>query len=72
MTRPREPDSLPGRGGADASIPATTHDFGTIEVGKLADFAVLSDDPRTCAEDSLRDIVSVLTVVGGQIVYEAK
>jgi hypothetical protein len=45
---------------------------GTIEPGKLADFAVLSDDPLACAEDSLRDIASVLTAVGGRVVHEAE
>lgn len=44
---------------------------GTIEVGKLADFAVLSDDPLACPEDALRDIHSTLTVVGGKVVHEA-
>lgn len=42
---------------------------GTIEVGKLADLAVLDHDPLTCPEDQLPDIQSVLTVVGGEIVY---
>jgi predicted amidohydrolase YtcJ len=44
---------------------------GAIEVGKLADFAVLSDDPLACPEDTLRDIASTLTVVGGKVVHEA-
>jgi len=43
---------------------------GSIEAGKLADFAVLSDDPLACPEAALRDISSVLTVVGGRAVYE--
>lgn len=44
---------------------------GSIEPGKLADFAVLTDDPLTCAEDDLRDIRSIMTVVGGRVVYDA-
>jgi predicted amidohydrolase YtcJ len=44
---------------------------GSIEPGKLADFAVLSDDPLTCPEDSLRDIEARITAVGGRVVYEA-
>ncbi len=43
---------------------------GSIEVGKLADFAVLSDDPLTCPEDAIKEIVAETTVVGGRVVYE--
>ena len=43
---------------------------GSIEPGKLADLAVLSDDPMTCAETRIRDITAELTIVGGRIVYE--
>ena len=43
---------------------------GSIEVGKLADFAVLSDDPLTCPEDAIKEIVAETTVVGGKVVYE--
>jgi predicted amidohydrolase YtcJ len=45
------------------------HERGTLEPGKLADLAVLSDDPLTCPEDVLPDIRSVLTMVGGTIVH---
>ena len=43
---------------------------GTIERGKLADLAVLSDDPLTCPEERLRDITAEMTIVGGRVVYE--
>ena len=43
---------------------------GSIETGKLADLAVLSADPLTCAEDELPDIVAELTIVGGRVVYD--
>ena len=43
---------------------------GSIEAGKLADMAVLSDDPLACAEAALKDIVAETTIVGGKIVYE--
>jgi predicted amidohydrolase YtcJ len=43
---------------------------GTIELGKLADLVVLSDDPTTCAEIQIRDISAELTIVGGRIVYD--
>jgi predicted amidohydrolase YtcJ len=47
-------------------------DLGTIEVGKYADLVVLSDDyfdPDAVSDDRIKRIVSVLTVVGGEIVY---
>lgn len=43
---------------------------GTLEAGKLADLAVPSADPLTVAEEGIRDIRSVLTMVGGKVVYE--
>ena len=43
---------------------------GSIESGKLADFAVLSDDLLTVPDDALKNIVAVLTVVAGRTVYE--
>jgi predicted amidohydrolase YtcJ len=42
---------------------------GQIAVGQLADFAVLSEDFFTVPEADIRQIVSLLTVVGGRIVY---
>jgi predicted amidohydrolase YtcJ len=42
---------------------------GSIEVGKLADLAVLNADYLTVAEDQIRSIESVLTMVGGRVVY---
>jgi hypothetical protein len=43
---------------------------GSLERGKLADFAVLSADPLTVEEDAIKDIAAALTVVGGEIVHE--
>jgi predicted amidohydrolase YtcJ len=45
---------------------------GSIEVGKLADLAVLADDFLACDEDRIKDIKVAATVVGGKVVYEAK
>jgi len=44
---------------------------GSIESGKLADIAVLSEDILTCPVDRIREIQSELTIVGGRIVYDA-
>ena len=46
--------------------------IGSIEVGKLADLAVLSRDPLTCDPDKLGEITSEKTIVGGRIVYEKR
>src|SRR5438067_10324996 len=43
---------------------------GSLEPGKLADLAVLSADPLTVAEADIADIRSLMTMVGGKIVYE--
>jgi predicted amidohydrolase YtcJ len=42
---------------------------GSIEPGKLADLAILSDDLLDCPADRIRDIESEMTIVGGKIVY---
>jgi predicted amidohydrolase YtcJ len=44
---------------------------GTLEVGKLADLAVLSSDYMTVPVDQVGAIESVLTMVGGKVVYAA-
>ena len=43
--------------------------LGTLEPGKLADLAVLSDDPFTVAPNALKDIRSALTLLGGRVVH---
>jgi predicted amidohydrolase YtcJ len=42
---------------------------GRIEVGQLADLAVLSDDYFNVADDRIADITSVLTLLGGRPVH---
>jgi predicted amidohydrolase YtcJ len=45
---------------------------GSLEVGKLADLAVLSDDYLTVPVENVGDIESVLTLLGGEVVYAAR
>ncbi len=42
------------------------HEFGTLEVGKLADIAILSDDPFRCEPDALQHIHAVQTLIEGR------
>ena len=47
--------------------------LGTIEEGKLGDLVVVSADyfdQRAVADKNIKDLRSVLTVVGGKVVYD--
>ena len=44
---------------------------GSLETGKLADLAVLSDDYLRVPADEISELHSVLTIVGGQEVYSS-
>jgi predicted amidohydrolase YtcJ len=49
--------------------------LGSIEVGKLADLVVLSDDFLDAArvpDEAIKRLTSVLTIVGGRVVHDAK
>jgi predicted amidohydrolase YtcJ len=49
--------------------------LGSIEPGKLGDLVVLNADffdPKKVSDEQIKDMKSVLTVVGGKVVYEAK
>ena len=43
---------------------------GSLEIGKLADLAVLSEDILSCPDDRIREIKSVLTMVNGRTVFD--
>ncbi len=45
---------------------------GSIEPGKLADVAILSDDFMDCPVDKIKDIKADLTIVGGKVVYSSR
>ena len=65
----------------DEALRSCTHDaaasyfaddrIGTLEVGKLADVVVLDGDPFAAAVDALAGISVEMTLLGGEIVYEA-
>ena len=48
------------------------HIKGSIEPGKLADFAVLAKDPLTVKPDKIKDIKVDYTIVDGKIVYQRR
>lgn len=50
---------------------ADTQRKGSIEVDKLADLAVLNADYLTVPEEQIRSLESLLTMVGGRVVYSA-
>ncbi len=43
---------------------------GSLEPGKLADIAVLSQDPLGCELSALRETVADMTIVGGRVVFD--
>jgi predicted amidohydrolase YtcJ len=43
---------------------------GTLASGKLADLAVLSHDPLKIATEQIKDIKVLMTLVGGEMVYQ--
>jgi predicted amidohydrolase YtcJ len=45
--------------------------LGSIQPGKLADLVVIDRDYLTVPADQIKDIKSVMTIVGGRIVYDA-
>jgi predicted amidohydrolase YtcJ len=61
-------------GSANAWFTKEENRLGSIEVGKLGDIAVLSDDvldPAKVSDEALKRVSSVLTIVGGRIVHDA-
>ncbi|HBQ50096.1 MAG TPA: amidohydrolase, partial [Hyphomonas atlantica] len=46
-------------------------DLGTIEIGKIADFSVFDRDLMTIPEEDILIAKPVMTVIGGEIVWQA-
>jgi len=74
----RGPEETPSRADAlrfyTAGSAWVSHDEdvrGSLEVGKLADLAVLSKDYMTVPAEQIGGIESLLTMVGGRVVYAA-
>ena len=55
----------------DAAYGAFEEKFkGSIEVGKLADFTIFTQDLLNCAEEDILKTKVAMTIVGGQVVFE--
>ncbi len=57
------------------TIIAAYHSFdeemlGSIETGKFADMVVLGEDILTVPKETIIDIPIIMTIVGGNVVYE--
>src|SRR3954465_11849155 len=53
----------------NARIQGVEKERGSVEVGKLADIAVLSQDILAVPPDAIRDTKALMTILGGKIVY---
>ena len=47
------------------------NDLGSIQAGRFADLVVIDRDYLTIPADQIKDIKSVMTMVGGRVVYDA-
>jgi predicted amidohydrolase YtcJ len=45
---------------------------GSIETGKLADFTVLSSDPRKVSPNEIKNIAVEMTIIGGRVAYSKR
>jgi predicted amidohydrolase YtcJ len=54
----------------NAHLNFSEDNLGTLEPGKLADLVVLSGDLMTCPEKEIQNLKILMTMVGGQIVFD--
>jgi predicted amidohydrolase YtcJ len=64
-------DALIAHTRKNAYLIVQENNMGSIQPGKLADLVALDRDYLTVPADQIKDIKSVLTMVGGRVVYEA-
>jgi predicted amidohydrolase YtcJ len=64
-------DALIAHTRRNAALVFQERNLGSIEAGKLADLVVLNRDYLTVPADQIRDIASLMTIVGGRIVFDA-
>ncbi len=64
-------DALIAHTRKNAYLVLQENNMGAIQAGKLADLIVIDRDYLTVPADQIKDIASVLTMVGGRVVYEA-
>jgi hypothetical protein len=64
-------DALIAHTRSNAYLISRENDLGSIQAGKLADLVVIDKDYLTVPADQIKQIQSVMTIVGGKIAYEA-
>jgi predicted amidohydrolase YtcJ len=65
-------DALIAHTRSNAYLVFRENDLGSIQAGRLADLVVIDKDYLTVPADQIKEIQSVMTIVGGKIVYEAE
>jgi hypothetical protein len=64
-------DALVAHTRRNAAFVLREHTLGSLQVGRLADMVVLDRDYLSVPADQIGEIASVMTIVGGRVVYES-